>query len=99
MNSTGADTNDLDKHFKLMADIDLSEFTGEQFNIIGKDLRNSFTGVFDGNDHTISNFTYSTTGTNYIGIFGYVYNTNAEIFPAMRYWGGNVGRSADRGSI
>ncbi len=76
MNAVGTDSNDWDKHFKLMADIDLSGFTGTSFNIIGYlvilfDYK-PFTGVFDGNDHTISNFTYSSTGTDYIGLFGYV---------------------------
>ena len=51
MQAIGADANDWDKHFKLMADIDLAGFSGTAFNIIA-----NFTGVFDGNDHTISNF-------------------------------------------
>jgi len=83
MNAIGADSNDWDKHFILMADIDLSSFTGTEFNIIGyyKSSSNNkpFTGVFDGNDHTISNFTYDSNGVNYIGLFGYVYGYNAEI--------------------
>jgi hypothetical protein len=37
MNAIGANSNDWDKHFKLMADIDLSGFTGTDFNIIGID--------------------------------------------------------------
>ena len=35
MNAIGADPNDWDKHFKLMADIDLSQYTGTEFNLIG----------------------------------------------------------------
>jgi hypothetical protein len=69
-----------------MADIDLSEFTETSFNIIGyyvgswKDDR-PFRGVFDGNGHTISNFTYTSTDTDNIGLFGYVggWGENAEI--------------------
>ena len=38
---------------------------------------NLFTGVFDGNGHTISNFTYDSNGTNRIGLFGVT--INAEI--------------------
>jgi hypothetical protein len=57
--------------FELMADIDLSGYTGTSFNIIGNSTT-KFTGVFDGNGHTISNFTYTSTGTSYIGVFGYV---------------------------
>lgn len=57
MNEIGLSVNwdDWDKHFKLMADINLADYTGTEFNIIGN-YDNPFTGVFDGNDHTISNF-------------------------------------------
>jgi hypothetical protein len=85
MNAIGADSNDWDKHFKLMADIDLVGFTGTSFNIIGDYyydagwVINPFTGVFDGNGHTISNFTYTSTVTDCIGLFGYVDDPNAEI--------------------
>ena len=79
MNEIGADANDWDKHFKLMADIDLSGYTGTEFNIIGIDYENPFTGVFDGNGHTIFNFSFTSTGRDYIGLFGYVSDPNAEI--------------------
>ena len=69
MNSIGAHPNDWDKHFLLMADVNLAAYTGTQFNIIGISYANAFTGVFDGNGHTISNFTYTSTGTNSIGLF------------------------------
>jgi hypothetical protein len=71
MNKIGLYEEDWDKHFKLMADIDLSSYTGTDFNIIGIDWR-PFRGVFDGNGHTISNFTYTSTGRDGIGLFGYV---------------------------
>jgi hypothetical protein len=71
MQAIGADPCDWDKHFKLMADIDLSGFTGASFNIIGE-WRNPFTGLFDGNDHTISNFSYTSINRAWIGIFGNV---------------------------
>ena len=78
MNEIGGEPNDWDKHFKLMADIDLSSFTGASFNIIGYYVylrgNKPFTGVFDGNGHTISNFTYASTGEDCIGLFGYVSN-------------------------
>lgn len=79
MNAIGAHPNDWDKHFKLMADIDLTGFTGDTFNIIGIDDYNAFSGVFDGNNHTISNFTYTSTARDYIGLFGYVKGYNAQI--------------------
>jgi hypothetical protein len=78
MNAIGANPNDWDKHFKLMADIDLSAYTGTSFNIIGS-LYGSFRGVFDGNGKRISNFTYTSTDTNRIGLFGYVSGENAQI--------------------
>jgi len=71
MQSIGADSDDWDKHFKLTADIDLSAYTGTQFNIIGsQDI--PFSGVFDGNGHVISNFTYGPTNSNKVGLFGVV---------------------------
>ena len=53
MNEIGLHEEDWDRHFKLMADIDLAAYTGTDFNIIGYYVRNrdkiAFTGVFDGN--------------------------------------------------
>jgi hypothetical protein len=77
MNAIGAEFNDWDKHFKLMADIDLGTYTGESFNIIGYSFL-PFTGVFDGNGHTISNFTYISHGIP-IGLFADVWGENALI--------------------
>ena len=86
MQAIGADANDWDKHFMLMADIDLSQFDGKEgrpeFNIIGYYIpvpieERPFTGVFDGNGHTISNFTYEMV--DYGGLFGLVNGPNAEI--------------------
>jgi len=57
MNSIGLDPNHWDKHFKLMADIDLSAYQERRFNAIGT-REVAFTGVFDGNGHGISNFGY-----------------------------------------
>lgn len=77
MNTIGAEPNDWDKHFKLMENIDLSGYKGTDFNLIatGQGLNHPsrcFTGVFDGNDHTITNFSYNSTRENYIGLFGMV---------------------------
>lgn len=59
MNEIGLHQEDWDKHFKLMADIDLGSFTGTSYNIIGGEWDDPFTGVFDGNNKKISNFNYS----------------------------------------
>lgn len=77
MQAIGADPNYWDAHFKLVNDINLAQFTGTQFNIIGKEGK-PFTGVFDGNGHIIRNFSYATTDRNGIGLFGYV-GTAGEI--------------------
>jgi hypothetical protein len=71
MQEIGANPNDWDANFVLEADINLAEYTGTQFNIIGNSTT-KFTGIFDGNGHTIYNFTYDSTGVNYIGLFGRV---------------------------
>ncbi len=74
MNAIGASPGDWDKHFKLMADIDLGGYTGEQFNVIGRDFPQipPFSGSFDGNGHRILNFTYRSSRTDSVGLFGYV---------------------------
>lgn len=85
MQAIGADANDWNKHFILMADIDLSQFDGkdgrEKFNIIGKWVGKEFTGVFDGNGFEIWNFTYSSANYSdeHVGIFGYVDGSEALI--------------------
>jgi hypothetical protein len=75
MNAIGANPDDWSKHFELMADIDLTTFTGNQFNIIKR-----FTGTFDGNHHAISHFTYSApTGDEVAGLFGYILAPDAAV--------------------
>lgn len=69
MNAIGVEPNDWERHFRLLADIDLG---GSDFNAIGNHS-NPFSGVLDGNGHTISNF----TGT--WGLFRYVDGPDAEI--------------------
>lgn len=73
MNAIGASRGDWGKHFQLRADIDLSEYTAAAYNIIGTEAMNeSFTGVFDGNDHKISNLSLNSSRQKYTGLFGYV---------------------------
>ena len=76
MNAIGANQGDWNKHFKLIADIDLSSFVGSDFNMIGYYHsyynKKAFSGVFDGNGHTISNFTYNPDGEDKVGIFVYL---------------------------
>ena len=80
LNDIGNYEEDWDKYFILVNDVNLAEFTGTQFNIIGRwvesgDDPNSkpFTGVFDGNDRKIYSFTWNSTDNRKgIGLFGYV---------------------------
>jgi hypothetical protein len=71
MNEIGANPDDWDAHFVMVNDINLADYAGTQFNIIGTQS-NPFTGVFDGNDHKIWNFSFSCFGRSYIGLFTYV---------------------------
>ena len=74
MNDIGRNPPDWVKYFRLMADIDLGVYTGATFNIIG--VSNSygppFSGVFDGNGKTISNFTLYGSIAPSQGLFGAV---------------------------
>ena len=98
LNAIGLNKEDANKHFKLMADIDLSAYKGDSFNRIGvyepPDYfpygHSPFTGVFDGNGHSISNFTYVVDvnkplredghyGDEDVGLFGDVDGPAAQI--------------------
>jgi len=83
MNTIGLHEEDWDKHFRLMADIDLAAYTGTSFNVIGGytywQENKPFSGTFNGGGHTISNFTYSVTDVNEIAIFAYVRGLGAAI--------------------
>jgi hypothetical protein len=77
MQEVGANSDDWDDHFLMIADVNMADYTGPQF-IIGYyntwSDNEAFTGVFDGNGHTISNFTYESSSGFYKGLFGYVEN-------------------------
>jgi hypothetical protein len=82
MSALGAESNDWDKHFRLMADIDLSA-SGAWPGPIGYHHsatdRKPFTGVFDGNGHLISGFRWNSTDVNYVGLFGYISGVDAQV--------------------
>ena len=108
MNQIGLHEEDWDKHFTLMADIDLSAYKGTSFNLIGSYdsdwVEKSFTGVFKGNGHVISGFTYhgdSLANVFFVGLFRSVDGVNARIqdlrlidpnVSGGRYIGALVGR-------
>ena len=103
LNTIGLFSCAMNKHFKLMSNIDLSCFPENQFNIIGNENL-FFTGVFDGNGHIISNLTIDA-GKSYIGLFGNTLNSvitnlgteDVNVF-GQSYVGGLVGRN-NYGSI
>jgi uncharacterized repeat protein (TIGR02543 family) len=70
--------NHLDKHFRLIEDINLSGYmTGEGWKPIGTSA-NPFTGTFDGDGKVINNLFISRGTSDYVGLFGYTEKT-AEI--------------------
>ncbi|MFC1635286.1 aminotransferase class I/II-fold pyridoxal phosphate-dependent enzyme, partial [Planctomycetota bacterium] len=78
MNALSVEPDDWDKHFKLIADVNLSDYAYDAALIAPvtiSDINNSlegtpFTGVFDGNGHMIFNLT--VIGESYLGMFGRV---------------------------
>jgi hypothetical protein len=74
-----ATPSDYDKCFVLTADIDLEDETFTNSIIARNTVENSetytgtaFTGIFDGDGHTINNFTIDTQIYSYIGVFGQI---------------------------
>jgi len=79
LNDIGNHEEDWDKHFILVNDVNLAEYTCTQFKVIGKWLdwynvsdNKPFIGIFDGNNHKIWNFTWSSIDQYGIGLFGYL---------------------------
>ncbi len=79
LDAIGTRPEDWDKHFELMADIDLAKYGLNEFHIIGTSDEGPFTGVFQGNHKTISNFRLSYEDRGYIGLFGLVQGSAARI--------------------
>ena len=78
MNKIEMDPDDRNKQIKSMADINLGEFTGMAFNMIGVE-GDLFSGIFDGNGKRISNFTYKSSDKTSLGLFGSVQGTNTIV--------------------
>ena len=72
MNEIGTHPEDWGSHFILVNDINLAKYTGTEFSIIGTYPSDPFTGVFDGNDHKILNFTYEGTSLFSVGLFSHI---------------------------
>ena len=97
LNAIGTRPGDWYRNFQLRADIDMSEYDETAYNIIGTDRESTFGGIFDGNDHTISNLSLSTTHQWYTGLFGCVSGQIKNlglINPDIFALGGRVGALA-----
>lgn len=70
--------NNLSAHYKLMNDLDLTEWIAEESPKQGWDPISTFTGVFDGNGKTISGLTISRSTLSDIGLFGATTNANIK---------------------
>jgi len=74
----GDSPGDWDKHFRLTQNIDLSDYNEVTLRMIGhwaalgSFSNQPFTGEFDGNGKTISNFTYKNMQEQYVGLFQHV---------------------------
>ncbi|MHC4369808.1 MAG: GLUG motif-containing protein, partial [Planctomycetota bacterium] len=85
LNQIGLNEDDWDKHFVLMADIDMSTCGCTAYNIIGRFSQGEesdsepFTGAFDGNGHVIRSFTYKSTGEDNVGLFAYLSGTVRDL--------------------
>ncbi len=84
LNAIGTDPNDWNKNFKMIADINLIGYNENNFNMIGYYIGQTalpFKGTFDGNEHVVKNFhrDYDANDGWYVGLFGYVSDSNAEI--------------------
>jgi hypothetical protein len=75
----GETPEDYDKHFVLTADIDLGQYAGTQYNIIGADQVQPFAGSFDGMGHSILGFRCQSDANRPAALFGHVGGLNAEI--------------------
>jgi hypothetical protein len=83
LDGVGADPTSWDKHFQLVADIDLSGYSETNFHALGywRSDKDSlpFTGVFDGAGHSLSNFEWTSLDGNDVGLFGYIAEARAEV--------------------
>jgi hypothetical protein len=84
--------NDLSGNYLLVADLDLSGFSS--WTPIGNGSAN-FSGIFNGNGHTIANLTI-TSSDEYQGLFGF---TSGGIINDLRLDGVTVSGSNDVGGL
>ena len=99
--------NKEDVYFKMMADVDLTEFLEDEnptqgWQPIGSSSSSAFKGVLDGNGKTISGLWINRSNSDYIGLFGYAsqasvvnLNIDAKNIIGNDYVGGLFGFSGN----
>lgn len=69
-------------YFKLMTDIDLTDFLEDESPTLGWQpvgtSSSHFKGVLDGNGYSINGLWISRNSTDYVGLFGYIENTTIK---------------------
>ena len=95
LNAIGSHSSHWDKSFQLQKNIDLSSYTGTQFNSIGLAVWDStahdidsgsstpVSGTFDGGGFQISNFTITNANSDFTGLFNYVTGTVKNLTLAL----------------
>ncbi|MFB6175045.1 MAG: GLUG motif-containing protein, partial [Candidatus Nanohalobium sp.] len=61
--------NNLSANYELVSDVDCSSYSG--FSSVG-DSGNQFTGVLDGQGHTVSGLTINEGSSDHVGLIGYM---------------------------
>jgi hypothetical protein len=77
----------------MIADVNMIDITGDSYNIIGNST-DEFTGVFDGNNRVIANFTYDSWDESQIGLFsvteGEIRNVTLSNIYVHDFWANQV---------
>jgi len=86
LNTLSIESNDWDKHFLVVANINMAGYKYSRA-LIAPDISahddvfsgTSFTGVFDGNGHKIKNLTIEPSNVGYLGLFGKIEGSDAVV--------------------
>jgi hypothetical protein len=108
MNNIGSSTAYWsNQHFKLLADISLSAYSGTQYNVIGTLAAPFLISTFNGDGHVISDLNFSNTAISYVGLFGNVSSSAIgliglaapNVIGGNNYTGGIAGQLTSYGTI
>ena len=94
-NFTRGCPNNACNGYELTASIDLNSFTN--WNPIGTNGdTNAFTGIFEGNGHTIRNLVIHKPTVNFVGLFG---GTNGATLRNVKIYAGNITGGTNVGAL